>query len=207
MAMTTSTEASSNTSALEAKKVVVVGSASSGKSALVQRAMTNTFSNQYQQTFGADLCVKTTSEKYVSCLGPWSLCSSSQWENAELKGGGCLDRNKYSLKIWCCGGHERYRALLEQFFVGTNAVILCFDMLSIASFQELPFWYNEFKRNSPDALAIMVGTKSDDADSIKVPIQDALKQAKEWGIEFRAVSSKTGMNVTELFDHIMSALP
>ncbi|TPX59005.1 hypothetical protein PhCBS80983_g02801 [Powellomyces hirtus] len=150
--MVATTEAPANTSALEAKKVVVVGSASSGKSALVQR-------------------------------------------------------NKSSLKIWCCGGHERYRALLEQFFVGASAVILCFDMLSTQSFQELPFWYNEFKRNSPDALAIIVGTKSDDADSIKVPVQDALKQAKEWSVEFRAVSSKTGMNVTELFDHVMTNLP
>ncbi|KAI8915357.1 P-loop containing nucleoside triphosphate hydrolase protein [Powellomyces hirtus] len=176
--MVATTEAPANTSALEAKKVVVVGSASSGKSALVQRALTNTYTNQYLQTFGADLCVKTTSEK-----------------------------NKSSLKIWCCGGHERYRALLEQFFVGASAVILCFDMLSTQSFQELPFWYNEFKRNSPDALAIIVGTKSDDADSIKVPVQDALKQAKEWSVEFRAVSSKTGMNVTELFDHVMTNLP
>ncbi|KAI8822696.1 P-loop containing nucleoside triphosphate hydrolase protein [Fimicolochytrium jonesii] len=165
-------------SALEPKKVVIVGSAGCGKSALVQRALTNTYSNHYQQTFGADLSVKTTTEK-----------------------------NKYSLNLWCCGGHERYRALLEQFFVGANAVILCFDMLNTSSFMELPFWYNEYKRNCPDALAVIVGTKSDDADAIKVPTQDALKQAKEWSIEFRAVSAKTGMNVAELFEIVQGGIP
>ncbi|KAJ3157885.1 Ras- protein Rab-35 [Geranomyces variabilis] len=181
MSMATSASRADTSAApasIEAKKVVVVGSVSSGKSALVQRAVTNTYTNQYLQTFGADLCVKTTSEK-----------------------------NKSSLKIWCCGGHERYRALLQQFFVGASAVILCFDMLNTSSFQELPFWYNEFKRICPDALAIMVGTKSDDADGIKVPVQDALKQAKEWSIDFRAVSAKTGMNVSELFDHITTSMP
>ncbi|KND01782.1 small GTP-binding protein domain [Spizellomyces punctatus DAOM BR117] len=161
----------------ESKKVVVAGSASSGKSSLVQRAVTNTFTSDYLQTFGADLCVKNSSEK-----------------------------TKYALNIWTCGGHERYRALLEQFFVGADVVILCFDMLSTSSFQELPYWFNEYKRNAPDALAIMVGTKSDDADSIKIKPQDALKQAKEWGIEFRAVSSKTGMNIGELFDHVVASL-
>ncbi|KAJ3184049.1 hypothetical protein HDU85_001900 [Gaertneriomyces sp. JEL0708] len=163
---------------VEAKKVVVAGSAGCGKTALVQRAVANTFASEYHQTLGADLCVKTTN-----------------------------DRTKYTLNIWCLSGHERYRPLLEQFFIDANTVLLCFDMLSVPSFKELPFWYNEYRRNAPDALAVVVGMKADEADNIVVKVQDAMKQAKEWGLEFRAVSSKTGMNVNELFDHIMATMP
>ncbi|KAJ3037162.1 hypothetical protein HK097_003590 [Rhizophlyctis rosea] len=130
------------------------------------------------QTFGADLCVKTSS-----------------------------DNKKYSLNIWCCGGHPRYRPLLEQFFEDASAIIICFDLLNTQSFLELPYWYNEYKRNAPDALVLLVGTKSDEADSIVVPLPDAMKQAKEWNIEFRAVSSKTGVNVVELFDYVVGKLP
>jgi GTPase SAR1 family protein len=36
----------------------------------------------------------------------------------------------------------------------------------MASFQELPFWYNEVKRNAPDATIYLVGTKSDEPDGI-----------------------------------------
>ncbi|KAI9101315.1 P-loop containing nucleoside triphosphate hydrolase protein [Phlyctochytrium arcticum] len=163
-------------SAPESKKVVLVGSAGSGKSALVQRAVANTFTTEYHQTFGADLCVKSFSDK------------------------------KASISIWSTGGHERYRALLEQFFMGADAILLCFDMLSQSSFLEVQYWFNEYKRNAPEALALLVGTKSDDADGIKIKPQDALKQAKAWGIEFRAVSSKTGMNVAELFEQVVLAL-
>ncbi|KAJ3043518.1 hypothetical protein HDV00_004907 [Rhizophlyctis rosea] len=87
------------------------------------------------------------------------------------------------------------------------AILICFDLLNTSSFLELPYWYNEFKRNAPEALTILVGTKSDEADSIVVPLPDAMKQAKEWNMEFRAVSSKTGVNVQELFDHLIAHLP
>ncbi|RKO90929.1 P-loop containing nucleoside triphosphate hydrolase protein [Blyttiomyces helicus] len=144
------------------KNVVVIGSAGCGKSALVQRAVANTFGQEYLQTFGAEFCVKTAT-----------------------------DSKKGSLNIWCCGGHERYRALLEQFFVNAH--------VCTPSFLELPFWYNEYKRygnsgieNSPDATAILVGTK----------VRAGTKKAREWGMEFKAVSAKTGMNVIELFDRL-----
>lgn len=44
------------------KKIVVIGSAKCGKSALVARASTSSFSPEYQQTFGADLTVKTITD-------------------------------------------------------------------------------------------------------------------------------------------------
>ncbi|KAJ3414532.1 Ras- protein Rab-26 [Chytridiales sp. JEL 0842] len=162
---------------LDAKKVVVVGSAGAGKTALVTRAVNNTFAPDYFQTFGADLMVKTTT-----------------------------DSKKYSLQIWCCGGHERYRALLDQFYSNAHAALLCFDMLNPASFAELGFWYNEIKRSAPSALIILVGTKSDEADSVAIKPSDAIKQAAEWNVEFRAVSSKTGTNVNELFEFLLQSL-
>ncbi|KAG5457328.1 MAG: hypothetical protein BJ554DRAFT_2693 [Olpidium bornovanus] len=45
----------------EAKKVLVLGSAGSGKTALVTRFASNAFLDEYQQTFGADLLVKQIS--------------------------------------------------------------------------------------------------------------------------------------------------
>ncbi|KAJ3128737.1 hypothetical protein HK101_005350 [Irineochytrium annulatum] len=162
---------------MEGRKVIILGSVGCGKSALVQRSLTNTFMAEYQETFGAELAVKTTNES-----------------------------KKYSLQLWSCGGHERYRALLEQFYSDIHAALLCFDMLSVASFQELPFWYNEVKRNAPNALIILVGTKTDEADSVAIKVQDAIKQAKEWNTEFRAVSSKSGHNVNELFELLLDKM-
>ncbi|EGF77664.1 hypothetical protein BATDEDRAFT_27541 [Batrachochytrium dendrobatidis JAM81] len=188
------------------KKVVVVGSAGCGKSALVQRYINNTFSTDYLQTYGADLYIKNTNEN-----------------------------KKYSLQIWCCGGHERYRTLLDQFYSDINAALLCFDMQSQNSFQEIEFWYNELKRYAgimvdlimlfcfglftislmsalilyraaPDAQIILVGTKVDDSEATAVKIPDAMFTAKDWSVDFKAVSSKSGENIEDLFDQVMSKL-
>ncbi|KAI9329288.1 P-loop containing nucleoside triphosphate hydrolase protein [Obelidium mucronatum] len=166
--------ANSPPASLDCKKAIVVGSTACGKTALVNRAALNSFSKIYQQTYGADLVVKTSS-----------------------------DGKKGSLKIWCTGGHERYRALLEQFYQNVHVAILCFDMLSQASFAELPFWYNEIKRTAPDATIILVGLKSDEADSVVIKQQDAIRQALDWNIEFRPVSAKAGTGVHELFEYVM----
>ncbi|KAI8814161.1 P-loop containing nucleoside triphosphate hydrolase protein [Cladochytrium replicatum] len=159
------------------KKVVIIGSAGSGKTALIQRLVSNTFSPEYQQTFGADLTVKVISDRF--------------------------DAQRMTFHLWCCGGHERYRALLEQFYKDAYAALICFDMLSTTSFQEVSFWYNEMRRVAPDATVILVGTKFDDADNIAVKVPDAVKLAKEWGAAFKTVSSKTGNNVNELFQDLL----
>ncbi|KAL2911900.1 hypothetical protein HK105_208620 [Polyrhizophydium stewartii] len=159
------------------RKIVVVGSAASGKTTLVQKYVGGTPPSEYQQTFGAELFVKNTNEG-----------------------------KKHSLQIWCCGGHERYRALLDQFYIEANVVLVCFDMQSLASFQEVTFWYNEAKRTVPDASVILVGTKADDLDSSIVKIQDAMKVSKDWGIDFRTVSAKTNANVDDLFDLVITKL-
>ncbi|KAJ3208752.1 hypothetical protein HDU82_001994 [Entophlyctis luteolus] len=83
-----------------------------------------------------------------------------------------MNRKKGILKIWSTGGHERYRALLGQFYANINVAVLCFDMLC------------------------------DDADSIVVKQQDGNAQALDWNIEFRAVSAKSGAGVSELFEYI-----
>jgi hypothetical protein len=47
--------------------------------------------------------------------------------------------------------------------------------MNLSSFQELPFWYNEVKRNAPDAVVYLIGTKGDEPDAMVVKVQDILK--------------------------------
>ena len=53
---------------------------------------------------------------------------------------------------------------------------------------------------------MLVGTKSDDADNVKVKVADAAKQAQEWEVPFKPVSAKTGANVMELLKDIADSL-
>ncbi|KAI9202084.1 P-loop containing nucleoside triphosphate hydrolase protein [Polychytrium aggregatum] len=162
---------------LETRRVVILGSSASGKTSLVNRAVHNSFAHDYCQTFGADLTVKTV-----------------------------IDGQKRVLHMWTCGGHERYRPLLEQFCIDVHAALICCDLLSMLSFQELSYWFNEIKRLSPDAIILLVGTKSDETDSMAVKVQDLMKVAQEWGVDFKAVSAKTGAGVNELFDLVVQTV-
>jgi hypothetical protein len=47
--------------------------------------------------------------------------------------------------------------------------------MNMSSYQELSFWYNETKRNCPDAILVLVGLKGDEADSGAVKPSDILK--------------------------------
>ncbi|KAJ3302919.1 hypothetical protein HDV03_004431 [Kappamyces sp. JEL0829] len=78
--------------------------------------------------------------------------------------------------------------------------------MNLGSFQELPFWYNEVKRNAPDATVFLIGTKGDEPDAMVVKVQDILKITKEWNVEYKATSAKVGTNIDELFESIYSKI-
>ncbi|KAG4097053.1 P-loop containing nucleoside triphosphate hydrolase protein [Neocallimastix lanati (nom. inval.)] len=156
-------------------KIIVIGSCKAGKTSLISRYIEDSFSPEYKQTLGAEI-----SNKYVG-----------------------EGQNKRTLEICCCSGHERYKCLLDQFYKEIDGAIICYDMSNKSSFEDTAFWYNEIKRVSPDAYTILVGTKNDDSDNIKVKGNDAIKQAESWGIPYMDVSSKTGINVNELFSSMV----
>ncbi len=153
-------------------QVLVVGSPGCGKSALLHRAVADEFEPAYLQTIGADLVVKQFhGEDFDSC----------------------------TLDLWCCGGAERYRPLLQQHYDEADVVMMVYDMTSRESFTELTFWYNERMRTMPDAHLFLVGTKADDKAGQEISTEDSQTQATSWKADHVTVSAKTGANISDLF--------
>lgn len=86
------------------KNILILGGLATGKSVLAQRFVANTFTKDYQQTFGADLYVKTSTEA-----------------------------SKPSLRLWVLSGHERYRPLMQQFYTNISVKIGSFRLWFYAS--------------------------------------------------------------------------
>lgn len=78
--------------------------------------------------------------------------------------------------------------------------------MTMSSLVQVTYWYNEVKRDAPDALIYLVGTKSDESESKSAKISDAVKLAQDWGAEFRTVSARDSTNVNELFQHMIDKL-
>ncbi|EME41895.1 hypothetical protein DOTSEDRAFT_74073 [Dothistroma septosporum NZE10] len=126
---------------LEAK-IVVLGSQGVGKTTLVHRYVKNTFipPNKAQSTVGASFLTTRVND-------PES--------GATIR-----------LQIWDTAGQERFRSISRLYYRGANAAILCYDVTSKKSFEEMGVWLRELKDNcgleaEHDMIVHVVGTKGD----------------------------------------------
>ncbi|SMQ49057.1 unnamed protein product [Zymoseptoria tritici ST99CH_1A5] len=122
---------------LEAK-LVVLGSQGVGKTTLVHRYAKNTYipPSRAQSTVGASFLTTRVSD-------PES--------GADIR-----------LQIWDTAGQERFRSISRLYYRGANAAILCYDVTSAKSFEDMGTWLKELRENcAADTVIHVVGTKSD----------------------------------------------
>ena len=104
-------------------KVILLGESSVGKTSLIQRYIKDEFK---------DVLISTVSEYFVEKQ---------------------LDINDtvIALEIWDTAGEERYRSLIKNYYTGSKAAILVYDITKRSSFDELKnYWYKEIKQMCPD---------------------------------------------------------
>ena len=108
-------------------KVVLIGESGVGKTSIISRYMTNTFSSTLGSTPGANFTTKTV---------------FLEDENQSIK-----------YEIWDTAGQEKYRALAKVFYKNAAVCILVYDITNKKSFDELKnYWVNEIKSNASPNL-------------------------------------------------------
>jgi small GTP-binding protein len=104
-------------------KVVLIGESGVGKTSIINRYISNTFSNVLTATPGASFTSKTIFLKDY---------------NQSIK-----------FEIWDTAGQEKYRALAKVFYKTAAVCILVYDITRKTSFEELKnYWINEVKSNA-----------------------------------------------------------
>ncbi|CEO94795.1 Ras family [Plasmodiophora brassicae] len=156
-------------------QVIVVGSFGSGKSSFVSKLLNEDFSPKHVATLGAEMFIKETQyqEEFIS------------------------------LNIWSCGGHERFRPVVQHLYDDTQVAVIVYDRTSEASFREVAYWRNEMQRCFPSSIGVVVGLKSDMDEAIKVNVQDAEHQTEMWNLPHWIASCKTGENVNEILQQLL----
>ncbi|KAF2771521.1 ras-domain-containing protein [Teratosphaeria nubilosa] len=125
---------------LEAK-LVVLGSQNVGKTSMVHRYVKNAFipPKSAQSTVGASFLTTRVNDSE---------------SGATIR-----------LQIWDTAGQERFRSISRLYYRGAHAAILCYDVTSKKSFEDMGTWLKELKENtgaeSKDMILHVVGTKSD----------------------------------------------
>ncbi|XP_075691543.1 ras-related protein Rab-7a-like [Rhinoderma darwinii] len=156
-------------------KLLLIGNAGVGKSALMNQYVNNRFTNYYRATIGADFFTK------------------------ELR----VDEKLVTVQIWDTAGTERFQSLGAALYRGTDCCLLVFDVTSPNSFHALDTWHKEFLVQadpaSPEKFPFVVVANKADLEERQV----SPRQVQEWcnlcNAEPYETSAKEAVNVEEAF--------
>lgn len=154
-------------------KLLVIGDAGVGKSAILLRFADNTFSDSYINTIGVDFKI----------------------QNVEVNG------ERVKLQIWDTAGQERFRTITSTYYRGTNGIIVVYDVTSAQSFQNVKKWLLEISDNDCNSVPkVLVGNKTDLRR--EVPREEAEKFAKSKKIKYFESSAKLDQGIWDIFYHL-----
>jgi small GTP-binding protein len=103
-------------------KIILLGCISVGKTAILERYISNKFNDSYQCTMRCEF--KT---KYVNIN-----------DSAQAK-----------LQIWDTVGDEKFRSITKQYYHNADGILLVYDITSRNSFDNLVNWAKEIRDNAP----------------------------------------------------------
>ena len=159
-------------------KVVLIGESGVGKTSIISRFITNTFSSILMSTTGASFATKSI---YVE-----------------------KEDRTVVFEIWDTAGQEKYRSLAKVFYKNASVCLLVYDIARKASFDEIKnYWFKEIQSNASDNVILaLAGNKSDMYEFEEVSDEEAKAYAKEINAIFQKTSAKMETGVNELFKMI-----
>lgn len=162
-------------------KFVFIGDSSVGKTSIVTRFVHGTFGERYQHTVGVDFLSKS-----LRMMGERTL----------------------RLQIWDTSGQERYQGLIPSFMRDASGVVVVYDVTKRASFESASKWMDYARmQRSGDLTVLLLGSKADLTHAREVSAEEGEQFAKEHRALFMEASAKTGANVAECFETIVTELP
>lgn len=171
-------------------KVVFLGSANVGKTALVQRIVINRFAPSMEPTIGAAFCS-------ISVTRP--------------------DR-EVRLDIWDTAGQERYSSLASVYYRGADLALVVYDLADGESYGQALAWVAKLKQEAlVHCIICLIGTKSDLISPDEYGGQPQFSRAtprevvdayvQENGLIYYETSSKTGAGVKEMLGDLADRCP
>ena len=153
-------------------KVVVVGDSGVGKTNLIKRFASDTFSYDSKATVG----VEFISKSYI------------------------INKKVFKIEIWDTAGQERYKAITSAYYKGAKGCLIVYDTTSQLTFNNIDKWMSEIREKALTNIKVMiVGNKIDLKDKRIIPIEEAMKKSQELQAPIMETSAYDATNVKEAF--------
>ncbi len=163
-------------------KIIIVGDPSVGKTSLILRYTNNAFRRNYVPTLGV-----MVSDKVFQ-----------------------IKDSIVQLTLWDIGGQQKFQTMRQQFYKGSDAVFLVFDLTRIESFNNIPKWFSDVieqqKDSSQKLIGFIIGNKKDLDDQRKITSEMANQLANRLELGFIETSALLGENVNYAFSTIANLL-
>jgi len=159
-------------------RIILLGNSGVGKTSIVRMFIDEAFAASYPLTIGV-MC----SNKRVSYKG-----------------------RSANFVLNDTGGQEKFASLAPIYCRNADAVLLCYDLTNVLSFEKLDKW-RQIGGIPDNAVKVVVGCKKDLVQQKKVTEEMiSLKSEKYKNITFFETSAKNNENISEIFWHLLTVL-
>merc|ERR1712137_598269 len=155
-------------------KILIVGESQVGKTSILTRFTENIFHQHLMPTLGIDYKIK------------------------KLK----IDDVILKLQIWDTAGQERYRAITHNFYKGSSAMVLVFDLTDSNSFGRIRSWLKNIRSHTNSEIPMIIMGNKCDMQNREVTSNEIEELLKEIQLPYMEVSAKENINIDAAFDHI-----
>lgn len=156
----------------------MIGAGGSGKTALVNRFLTQKFSEQYIVTIGSQFAVKTVT------------VPNANGEDVVVK-----------LLVWDLAGQQRFDFIRTSYYRGSKGALMVFDVTRQSTWRELPRWIEETETALGLRIPIiLLANKVDLVDERIISEEEARHFVEDYNLQgYIETSALTGQNVDEAF--------
>lgn len=158
-------------------KVILLGEAGVGKTAIFHRSKDNIFDERRKTTVGVD-----SFSLYVK-----------------------VGDQQVTLGVWDTAGVERFRTITNNYYRGSHAAIFVYSVDEPSSLHYLGHWIRDLEEYSPNAIKILVGNKKDLNSQISNETVEMFNNANDCKLNM-LMSAKTGEGIQDAFNAIAKLL-
>ncbi|KAM9468174.1 ras-related protein Rab-19 isoform 1-T2 [Clarias gariepinus] len=154
-------------------KIILIGDTDVGKTSVIQRFKTGSFSERQQSTIGVDFIVRTLN----------------------------IQGRKVKMQVWDTAGQERFRTITQSYYRSAHAAMITYDITRKSTFNSVPQWIQEMEQyGAANVLLALIGNKCDLESERQVEFKEACALANQKGIVVALeTSAKEAQNVDQAF--------
>lgn len=165
------------------RKIMLIGNPSVGKTSLVRRFVTDSFSDKYLTTVGFKVMKKEL------------ILNGSNGNIISL-----------NLIIWDMMGQMECRLMPPTAYQNAQGTVVVCDITRKETFDNLHHLINSLYAISPKIPIIVVANKYDLEDQRQFEKSELAEVSKSYGSPYLVTSAKTGLNVEQVFKIIGSTI-